>query len=65
MSHLRAVDFEHAAQRVLNEEGAKVADVRRAIDGRAAAVETQGLTALCGERLDRAAESIVELNGHL
>jgi len=37
----QAVEFQHAPQDVLNHEGAEVADVGRAIDGRAAAVESE------------------------
>ncbi len=59
-----AIDFQHAAQHVLNQKSAEIADMRRPVNCRAAAVETQRL-ACCGfERFDGSAEGVVELDGH-
>ena len=59
-----AIDFEHAAERVLDKESAEVADMCRAVDCGAAAIETQSIAAHGGERLNRAAKCIVKFDGH-
>jgi hypothetical protein len=65
MLNLSAVDFKNAAEYVLDEKGAKVPDMSRAVNRRATAVKTQRLVALGGEWLNGSAECVVELDGHL
>ena len=55
----QSVRLRHAAKHVLHREGAKVADVRGAIDGRAAAVKTERAAIGGEDRFFRAAEGVV------
>lgn len=58
------VGFGDAAEHVLNEEGAKVADVCGAVNRGPAAVKAQWLVARRGEWFNGSAESVVKLDGH-
>ena len=49
-----------AAQQIINDEGAKVPDVRRVVNGRAAAVDQCGLSVPGRERIDGSRQAVVE-----
>ena len=63
--HLDAIDFEHAAQHILNQEGPEIADVRRPVNGGPAAVEPEALPRLRRQRLNGAAARVVEMDRHV
>ncbi len=59
------LELEHAAQEVVDDEGAEVADVRRRVDGGAAVVETVDAVGLGRAELFQAAgERVEERDGH-
>ena len=58
-------EFEQAADDVVHDEGAEVADVGRGVDGRAAIIEPENAVGVRrSEFAERAREGFVELKGH-
>jgi len=66
MAHLHAVELEHAAEDILQEKCAEVADMRGTIDrGTAAIHAVRSIRLAGGEGFDGAAECVVKTNGHV
>ncbi len=60
-----AVQVKHAAQQIVKDEGAEVADVREVVNGGSAGVHADGVRVDGDERLDLLGQRVVEAQGHV
>jgi hypothetical protein len=59
------LELEEAAEDVVDDEGAEIADVRGGVDGRAAVVETENAVGVrCAEFASLPRERVEKLDGH-